>query len=111
MGTRRDSTWILGLPGFRVERVDAENGGDHPSDSIGARLDSLSDRSTAVLKSVKTAIQLCGEACPSFGTCGRLRQPPSAFWWCSPASGVRKRGSSKESLKLMDRCWRGYWRI
>ena len=26
MGSRRDCTWILGLPGFRVERVDGEDG-------------------------------------------------------------------------------------
>jgi transposase len=26
VGSRRDCTWILGLPGFRVERVDGEDG-------------------------------------------------------------------------------------
>jgi len=26
MGSRRECTWILGLPGFRVERVEGEDG-------------------------------------------------------------------------------------
>ena len=26
MGSRRNGTWILGLPGFRVERVDGDDG-------------------------------------------------------------------------------------